>query len=646
MVINKLLIMKNLFALICLLGLALGGVLRAQEQDGVDEIQLTASLDDSDNQVVGFNFSGTPGERFIIRWGWGDERDTVAVENTDEIEVSHVVKNPTSAQLHIRIAAMNPTGHILSLTIDSIYQYLFISFNSPEITIIRVPHNKLEALYFHYPCSSLKILDCSYNSLSSLSLNEKTESLTHLDCSHNRIVNLSYLSDCKALVSLHCENNQIRDLRALAIPTLREVYCQNNQIYVCELDSNPALERVDCSNNDLPFSPAGDGCPNLTYLDISDNDQLESFGIYDNQKLETIDLSRNPGLRFVYIINSNIKSLDFSANPKLESLTLRGNNSVAMLKFDNPVLQALECDYNRLESLLIDNCAPFATLICRHNRLNSVNLPSDLILGSLTCDSNSLPLSNLAILQKHFKGGNRDLSPQLIPILCQVGQTLDLHREMSINSKATQCAIVDAVDNVIMDNPFDATGRFICKKTGQYRIRLSNFLPDYNGDAYYAWVYYDVTVVDSVARPVFSVSSGAVKPHTPVSLSTKTPDARIYYTTDGSVPDSTASFYAEPIYIDEAVTIKAIAIQDTFASRVATASYTIDLTANESDRDAEQVRIYSEDRNIYLSENIGEVEVFTAGGQCVYRGSATAIPVKRSGLYVVAKGGRWKVMVR
>ena len=83
------------------------------------------------------------------------------------------------------------------------------------------------------------------------------------------------------------------------------------------------------------------------------------------------------------------------------------------------------------------------------------------------------------------------------------------------------------------------------------------------------------------------------------------------------------------------------------ASRVATASYTIDLTANESDRAMERVRIYAQGRSICLSESVGEVEVFTANGQCVYRGSGTVIPVKRSGLYVVvAKGGRWKVAVR
>lgn len=260
-------------------------------------------------------------------------------------------------------------------------------------------------------------------------------------------------------------------------------------------------------------------------------------------------------------------------------------------------------------------------------------------------------LSDLADLVNSSLGVS--VSPQLIPVLRQVGQTLDLRNEMSINNAATKWNVLDADGNIITDytnTNWDGyrNGRFFFDKTGWYRIALHHdALPGHDGVLIPAEVFYDVTVVDSVARPVFSEPSGAVKRHTPVSLSTTTPDARIYYTTDGSEPDSAALLYTDPISIDEAVTIKAIAMLDTLTSWVATASYTVDSTANESDRAMERVRIYAQGRSICLSESVGEVEVFTMGGQCVYRGSATAIPVKRSGLYVVvAKGGRWKVAVR
>ncbi|MDE7150068.1 MAG: hypothetical protein K2O01_06645, partial [Bacteroidales bacterium] len=80
---------------------------------------------------------------------------------------------------------------------------------------------------------------------------------------------------------------------------------------------------------------------------------------------------------------------------------------------------------------------------------------------------------------------------------------------------------------------------------------------------------------------------------------------------------------------------------------VATATYTIDSVNNEHDLRASRLRVYAQDRTIYLSETVGAVEVFTMDGHCVYRGHETAIPVKQSGLYVVlAAGRRWKVAVR
>lgn len=244
------------------------------------------------------------------------------------------------------------------------------------------------------------------------------------------------------------------------------------------------------------------------------------------------------------------------------------------------------------------------------------------------------------------------ISPQFVSVLRQVGQTMDLQEEMGFS---TQWILWDSTDNYIPTYTdvmaFDA-GKFSFKKPGQYRIEMNHYglLFNHSGDnCYDVQIFYDVTVVDSVARPVFSPRSGAVKRHTLVSLSTVTPDARIYYTTDGSLPDSAALLYTEPISIDEAVTIKAIAIKDTMASRVATASYKIikDTTDNEYNVFTTCVSIYTKDNVIYVPETIGSVEVFASNGQCVYRGSATAIPVKRSGLYVVvAKGGRWKVAVR
>ena len=71
-----------------------------------------------------------------------------------------------------------------------------------------------------------------------------------------------------------------------------------------------------------------------------------------------------------------------------------------------------------------------------------------------------------------------------------------------------------------------------------------------------------------------------------------------------------------------------------------------DDVANESLK-ADNLRIYAQDRTIYLSGNRGLVQVFNTLGQCVYSGIATAIPVKTGGLYIVRVGAHsHKVLVR
>ena len=54
---------------------------------------------------------------------------------------------------------------------------------------------------------------------------------------------------------------------------------------------------------------------------------------------------------------------------------------------------------------------------------------------------------------------------------------------------------------------------------------------------------------------------GTVVPGTAVTLSTETPDATVYYTTDGTTPTETSTKYTSPITINEAVSIKAIAVK-------------------------------------------------------------------------------------
>lgn len=91
-------------------------------------------------------------------------------------------------------------------------------------------------------------------------------------------------------------------------------------------------------------------------------------------------------------------------------------------------------------------------------------------------------------------------------------------------------------------------------------------------------VTYTLTVTDSrekVATPTFSPAAGAVDAGTVVTISTTTAGATIYYTVDGTAP-TTASTQGTTVTIDEAKTIKAIAVKANYIdSDVATAAYSL-----------------------------------------------------------------------
>lgn len=90
-------------------------------------------------------------------------------------------------------------------------------------------------------------------------------------------------------------------------------------------------------------------------------------------------------------------------------------------------------------------------------------------------------------------------------------------------------------------------------------------------------MYYDDGQSDTkVSTPTFTPAAGAVEAGTTVSIATSTAGATIYYTTDGTTPTASSTEYTTPITVNEAMTIKAIAVKEGLEnSEVATATYTI-----------------------------------------------------------------------
>lgn len=89
-------------------------------------------------------------------------------------------------------------------------------------------------------------------------------------------------------------------------------------------------------------------------------------------------------------------------------------------------------------------------------------------------------------------------------------------------------------------------------------------------------VQYSYTFAGQAAAPVMSESSGQVEQGARISLSTATPDAVIYYSTNGADPTSGSTVYSGPITIMRPVTIKAIAAKKGLHDSVVnSATYTV-----------------------------------------------------------------------
>ncbi|MCM1033268.1 MAG: chitobiase/beta-hexosaminidase C-terminal domain-containing protein [Odoribacter sp.] len=107
-------------------------------------------------------------------------------------------------------------------------------------------------------------------------------------------------------------------------------------------------------------------------------------------------------------------------------------------------------------------------------------------------------------------------------------------------------------------------------------------------------VYYDTangTVEpekETVATPQFTPAGGNITKGSVVAISCSTPDAEIHYTTDGSDPSPLTLRYTEPIVINSATVIRAIACKEGMSdSFVAEASFTV------SDSQAEQQAFFN-----------------------------------------------------
>jgi N-acetylneuraminic acid mutarotase len=124
------------------------------------------------------------------------------------------------------------------------------------------------------------------------------------------------------------------------------------------------------------------------------------------------------------------------------------------------------------------------------------------------------------------------------------------------------------------------------------------------------------TITPPAATPIFSTASGTYASPQSVTLSDTTPNATIYYTTNGTTPTTTSTVYSGPIPVNSTETIEAIATASGYStSAVASATYTINLPAAATPTFSVAAGTYAANQSVALSDStVGATIYYTTNG--------------------------------
>ncbi|MBO4450717.1 MAG: hypothetical protein J5777_09025 [Clostridiales bacterium] len=234
--------------------------------------------------------------------------------------------------------------------------------------------------------------------------------------------NNGYLSasEISKVINIYCQNKNISSIKGVEYFTaLQGLWCADNKIKSMDISKNKDLHGVWCSGNPL------------TSLDFSGNPELEWVYCFDCQ-LTKLDFSANPNMAY----------LECNTNPKLSTLILS----------DNPKLEHLMCGSCALTTLDLSANTNLTHLDAFRNKMTKLDISKNTKLKRLNIwdnpDLGNVSVSHLPELQFYSCANNGvtklDVThnPQLQKLVCSYNDltSLDL-------SKNPRLAYLDCADN-------------------------------------------------------------------------------------------------------------------------------------------------------------------------------------------------------
>ena len=396
------------------------------------------------------------------------------LKNNVALEVLNVRKNSLSLLDVTKLTALNDldcsNNNLTSLNV----------YNNTLLETFRCGKNQLRTLDVRH-LASLSVLDCSSNSLALLDVTKNT-ALTMLDASENALVSLDLscnalleTADCSkntaltrvwvksedhaASVSLKKDDTAIVSFNngGILIPDAK---LKNYMLALFDDDEDGEIsileaanvQNVNCSGRNVADITGLESCPNLKYLNFSNNSvvharlpylaQLETVVAYGNP-LETLDVNGNIALTKLYLIDvdtnalsgttvtvngfsasntlafsfagtkyttlnftnsSTLTSYDFTENIQLTKLVASGNTKVKGADVST-LTQLTHLDLHKcaLETLNVDTNLELVYFDCSDNLLTALNVDNNVNMVDFNCSKNklsSLRISNNTLLEK------------------------------------------------------------------------------------------------------------------------------------------------------------------------------------------------------------------------------------------------------
>ena len=172
-----------------------------------------------------------------------------------------------------------------------------------------------------------------------------------------------YLNDTELNIrTLDVSGQHIANLKGIEFfQNLETLDCHDNKLTSLDVSKNPELKELKCYNN------------KLTSLDVSKNEKLETLYCSKNQ-LTSLDVSKNTALKYLWCSQNNLTSLDVTQNTALEDLSCYDNQLTSLDVSKNPALEWLMCFQNKLTKLDVSKNTALKYLDCKENNLTSLDV--------------------------------------------------------------------------------------------------------------------------------------------------------------------------------------------------------------------------------------------------------------------------------